>query len=176
MRRSERLGEPVRALQTMLRVISQSDNGIPTLIPNGVYGPETMAAVTAFQRRNALPITGVTDLVTWNAVVAAYRAALIEVGPAAPVYPVWQPGQVIRPGETNDHLYMIHGMLQAVGARFPSMPSCGGGNVHDEASVAAVQWLQSRSALAATGALDRMTWRFLARLYRLLVGDGADSS
>ena len=63
--------QPIRSLQTMLRVIAEDDPGLPTLIPDGIYGPSTMVAVPAFQRRAGLPITGISDELTWDRIVAA---------------------------------------------------------------------------------------------------------
>ena len=42
------VGQPIRSLQTMLRVIAQNDAAHPDVIPDGIYGPETVAAVSAF--------------------------------------------------------------------------------------------------------------------------------
>ena len=50
--------QPVRSLQTMLRVIAEDDPRLPTLIPDGIYGPSTMIAVTAFQRDHGLSVDG----------------------------------------------------------------------------------------------------------------------
>ena len=44
-------GRPIRSLQTMLRVLGESKGREVTLIPDGIYGPQTMAAVTDFQRQ-----------------------------------------------------------------------------------------------------------------------------
>ena len=57
--------QPIRSLQTMLRVIAEDDRRLPTVVPDGIYGPSTMTAVTAFQRLYGLPITGITDQPTW---------------------------------------------------------------------------------------------------------------
>ena len=62
------LGQPIRSLQTMLRVLAENDDASKPLIPDGIYGPDTMEAVRIFQRLHRLPITGVTDLLTWEAV------------------------------------------------------------------------------------------------------------
>ena len=40
------VGQPIRALQAMLRVIAEDDPSHPSLVPDGIYGPETMAAVS----------------------------------------------------------------------------------------------------------------------------------
>ena len=70
------LGQPIRSLQTMLRVLAENVDEYKTLIPDGIYGPDTMAAVRVFQRRNRLPVTGVTDLETWNRIAEEYALAL----------------------------------------------------------------------------------------------------
>lgn len=58
------VGAPVRNLQTMLRYIAKQDSSYENVIPDGIYGAQTASAVSTFQRRNNLPITGVADLNT----------------------------------------------------------------------------------------------------------------
>ena len=41
------VAQPVRSLQTMLRVIAEADRTLPTVIPDGIYGQETITAVYA---------------------------------------------------------------------------------------------------------------------------------
>ena len=63
-------------LQTFLRRI-QRDQGYPNPIaPDGIFGPETAAAVQDFQRQNSLPVTGTADYGTWTASYQAYRVLL----------------------------------------------------------------------------------------------------
>ena len=31
--------QPVRSLQTMLRVLAEDDQRLPTVVPDGIYGP-----------------------------------------------------------------------------------------------------------------------------------------
>lgn len=169
---NEPIGQPVRSLQTMLRTIAQYDGQVSPVVPDGIYGGDTMSSVSSFQKRHGLPVTGVTDLTTWYAVADEYRRALVEVGPAEPVNPIFQKGQVIRAREVNQQLFMIHGMLRAIGGFYASMPPVSCSNVHDEASVAAVRWLQARAGIEPTGEITRRTWKVLSRLYRVTVGDG----
>ena len=49
--------QPVRSLQTMLRVLAEDDDELLTLVPDGIYGPQTRQAVTAFQRKYGIPVT-----------------------------------------------------------------------------------------------------------------------
>ena len=71
------VGQPIRSLQTMLRVIAENDPTHVRLVPDGIYGPETTRAVSVFQRNHGLPVTGVTNQATWEAVVAVYEPALV---------------------------------------------------------------------------------------------------
>ena len=66
------VGQPIRSLQTMLRTIAHVDETLLKLVPDGIYGPNTVQAVREFQRQNALPVTGETDNATWNKLVAVY--------------------------------------------------------------------------------------------------------
>ena len=60
------VGQPIRSLQTMLRTIAHVDETLLKLVPDGIYGPNTVQAVREFQRQNALPVTGETDNATWS--------------------------------------------------------------------------------------------------------------
>ncbi len=60
-------GEKVRHLQYMLSVLAAYISEIPTPAVDGVFGTETERAVIAAQRWFALPLTGVVDSDTWDA-------------------------------------------------------------------------------------------------------------
>ena len=60
------IGQPIRSLQTMLRVISEHDPAHQTVVPDGIYGSATRNAVIAAQRRFGLPQTGEVDFNTWD--------------------------------------------------------------------------------------------------------------
>lgn len=66
-------GKVVEQLQTFLRVIAQNNNAVPTVTVDGIFGPQTQAAVTAVQRINGLPQNGAVGPITWNAIVNMYN-------------------------------------------------------------------------------------------------------
>ena len=72
---------PIRSLQSMLRLLQRHAGKPTTVVPDGIFGPETARAVREFQQQNGLPVTGAADLTTWNAVVDAAREAHIHHGP-----------------------------------------------------------------------------------------------
>lgn len=161
------LGQPVRSLQTMLRVIAQADPSHPSLIPDGIYGPETMAAVSAFQRRHGLAVTGVTNQATWDTIVAVYEPALVEIDQAQPLEVILNPGQVIRRGQRHPHVYLAQSILTVLSLVYESVSRPGLTGVLDEATAQALAAFQYLCALPASGELDKQTWKNLALQYPL---------
>lgn len=54
-------------IQAALRDISRrNDRVLPRLIPDGIFGSETEAAVISFQRLVGVNATGIVDYVTWT--------------------------------------------------------------------------------------------------------------
>lgn len=159
------LGQPIRSLQTMLWVIAQNDDSYHAVIPDGIYGPETVQAVSQFQRRHGLPVTGITDQATWEAVVAVYEPAYTEQAPAQSLNILLDSGQVIRKGEKNPNLYLVQGMLTVLSERYACIgrPSMNG--LLDQVTADALSSFQFLCGLPMTGNLDRTTWKHLALQY-----------
>lgn len=65
-------GDKVRQLQNQLNRIARNYPAIPTVTPDGIYGPATAEAVRTFQRIFNLPQTGVTDYATWYEISEVY--------------------------------------------------------------------------------------------------------
>ena len=115
------IGQPIRSLQTMLRVIAEDRPGYVRVIPDGIYGPETVSAVSAFQRNHGLPITGVTNQETWEQIVAEYEPALISRQSAQPLSIIFNPGQIIRRGERHPNLYLVQAILAVLSDTYSSI-------------------------------------------------------
>lgn len=163
------VGRPIRSLQTMLRTISEDRPDYVSIIPDGIYGPETMSAVTAFQRIHGLPATGVTNLDTWEAIVAEYDEARINRDSAQPLEIILDPGQIIRKGERHPHLYLIQGMLAVLSETYASLDAPGMSGILDDATADALAAFQTLNGLPMTGHLDKKTWKHLALQYPLAV-------
>ena len=161
------LGQPIRSLQTMLRVIGENDARHDRIIPDGIYGPETMSAVSTFQKLHGIPVTGVTDNQTWDAVVEIFEEALIEQQEAIPLQIILNPGQVIRKGERHPHLYLVQAMLTVLAEEYDSIGKPEFTGLLDAATEDALSSFQALSGLPMTGHLDKHTWRHLALQYPL---------
>ena len=161
------IGQPIRSLQTMLRVLAEENPRYIRVIPDGIYGPETTAAVTAFQRNHGISPTGVTDQQTWEAVVAEYEPALIRRDSAHPLHIVLDPSQVIRRGERHPHLHLVQAMLMVLAEVYESIGTPSTSGILDEATADALASFQAISGLPMTGNLDKHTWHHLTLQYPL---------
>lgn len=159
------IGQPIRSLQTMLRVLHEDDPSHPAVIPDGIYGSQTMAAVSHFQRRHGLPVTGVTDQNTWEAILDRHNDALIRIHEAQPLYIILEPGEEIRKGQRHPHIYLVQGLLQALSDAFESISQPSHSGVLDDITSDSLSSFQSLSRIPMTGNLDKATWKALALHY-----------
>ena len=168
MRPSESFVEqPIRDLQTMLRVLSEDDKSLPTVVPDGIYGPTTMHAVSAFQRREGIPATGIVDQKTWDQVVKAYEPALIRVGKAQPIEIILDPGQVFSFGDSSPYIYLLQSMLTQLSGDHPTISPPGHSGIMDEDTVRSLLAFQQLADLAQTGEFDKITWKNLVHHFTL---------
>ena len=163
------VSQPIRSLQTMLRVLAEADGLSPSVVPDGIYGNQTRRAVYAFQQQHGIAATGVTDQETWEKIVDAHAPARIQVDSAEPLRLILNPNQVITKGESHPYLYLIQSMLVALAEIYGSIIAPGISGVLDEATADALASFQYLSALPQTGELDKITWKHLALQYPLAV-------
>lgn len=156
------VGQPIRSLQTMLRTIAQVTPNQPSVIPDGVYTRQTADAVSAFQRRRGLPVTGVTDNRTWDAIVLEFENARIETEPAQVIQIVLDPGEVLRRGSENPNVYLLQSLLTILALAYEAIPMPDHTGIMDAKTVQAVTAFQLASGLPATGEVDKKTWKQLA--------------
>ena len=167
------IGQPIRSLQTMLRVIAQEDDHQPSLVPDGIYGPQTTNAVSAFQRNHGIPITGIADQNTWEAIVAVYEPAMTRVGSAHPLEIILHPGQVIRRGSREANIYIIQAILTVLSQTYGSITAPSMNGILDDATSLSLSDFQELAGLPRSGELDKVTWKQLALHYPLAVNKGA---
>lgn len=159
--------QPVRSLQTMLRTIASIEPNQVNVMPDGIYGPQTAAAVRSFQRRQGLNPTGIADQATHERIVREYERAYLEAEKAHPVQITLDPGQVLRRGEQNNHIYLIQSMLTVLHLLDQAIPRPPHTGYLDAETAEAVAVFQTISGLPPTGEVDKRTWKLLALHYAL---------
>ena len=160
------VGQPIRSLQTMLRVIAEDDTTRPSVIPDGIYGLQTVRAIADLQRREGLPVTGETDQDTWEVIYALYEPALIRLDAAQPLNILLEPGEVIEAGQTHPNIYIVQGILLVFSEAYGA-PKVSATGVLDAETSLALREFQRVNGLPQTGQLDKLTWRLLALQYPL---------
>lgn len=166
------IAQPVRALQTMLRILSRDDPTLPTVIPDGIYGTQTRNAVSAFQRKFGIPVTGVTDQATWERIVAEQTPARTRLLAAEPLRLILNPGKIFRRGEKHPYLLIVQSMLITLAEVYGSGSAPQLTSVLDEMTADALASFQYLCALPQSGNLDKVTWKHLALQYPLAVSIG----
>lgn len=168
------VGQPIRSLQTMLRVIAQQDPEQPSVIPDGFYTADTTRAVSAFQRRYGIPVTGVADQQTWDALVPVYEAALVEVTEAEPLILVLDANQVIRRDEEDPNLYIVQAVLTVLSRTYAGIPAPAMTGILDIPTSNSLSAFQELALLPVTGELDKQTWKQLALHYPMATIHGSN--
>ena len=169
------VNQPIRSLQTMLRTIAAIEPGQMNVMPDGIYGPQTAAAVRSFQRRQGLNPTGVADQATHERLVREYERARIETEKAHPVRITLDPGQVLRRGEKNNHIYLVQSMLTVLHLLDDRIPKPDHTGILDPATAESIAVFQTLAGLPPTGEVDKRTWKDLA-LYYALAADQLENS
>lgn len=159
--------QPIRSLQTMLRVLAEDDTSLPTVVPDGIYGPATMQSVSTFQRKYGLPVTGVVNQQTWDTIVNVYEPALVRIDKAEPIEIILDPGQVFRYGDSSPYIYLLQAMLTQLANDHPAIEQPGNSGVIDEATATSLKGFQKLSGLEETGEFDKITWKHLVKQYTL---------
>lgn len=159
--------QPIRSLQTMLRIIAEDDGALPTVVPDGIYGQETITAVNAFQKRFGLPITGVTDQATWEKIVQVYEPALVRIGKAEPIEIIMDPGQVYRRGDKGPYIFLLQSILIQLSLDTPSINRPEHNGTLDDLTSESLAEFQRLVGLPITGELDKVTWKHLAKQFSL---------
>ena len=144
-------------LQTFLRRIQQSEGSAAPLVPDGIFGAQTAAAVREYQQR------------TWNAIYASY-AALIAAD-ALPMQTAFFPPEsdtVLKPGAKSPSVYVLQLMLSEIAPHYNRIAAVPLTGEYDSDTQAAVRRAQQIFQLPQTGLTDRATWQALAGLHNAL--------
>lgn len=153
--------QPVRSLQTMLRVLSKDDPRISTVIPDGIYGPGTTQSVSAFQRVYGIPANGVTDQGTWDAIVIAYEEAIIRQGAAQPIEALIPANAEYGRDYSGPYVYLLQAMLMQLSADYASIDEPPVTGTIDSQTVSSIRQFQQLAGLEPSGIFDRKTWKHL---------------
>lgn len=169
MNNNERLSyrPAVHQVQTYLYTIATVDPEIPRVNPDGIYGPTTADAVTAFQNKYRLSPNGKVNFETWQMLLARYREALRALSDPTRLSPfrLALKNKVLVPGDRSDLVMLLRIMLGQIGLTYLPLEGLGYSDLYDDDLSYAITHFQMTQGLPDTGIVDRNTWDRLALAY-----------
>lgn len=159
-------------LQEYLKYIADRTDGIPTVYPDGIYGPETRAAVRAFQTKYGYAPSGDVNFETWTGIVEVYdelkKQNRLPVHVAA--YPIEIPH--LKEGDEYEEIYLLQIMLRRIAKIFKNitMPDLTG--VYDRKTAQSAEDFSRIYGRDSMGRVDRELWNILTDTYNAFTYNG----
>ena len=161
-------GPGVQLLQYFLAIVGEFYDALPRWQAgqlDGVFGPQTREAVTAYQQLVGLPMTGAVDRETWYALLSTYQSVLLSQPEQE-----WL-GQFVGLPET----FLVKGMrgkavrqaqqlINIIARGYAEVPAVAEDGIFGDATESSVASIQSLLGLPATGAIGPLTWEGMADL------------
>jgi peptidoglycan hydrolase-like protein with peptidoglycan-binding domain len=153
----------IKEFQEYLYAISFYNDTILRVIPDGIYGRETVLAVKSFQKEYDLPITGEVDRATWEKAVEVYRYYVDSPAEAIAVFPY--NSFKLQKGEKGSMVFMLQSMLHDISKTYPNVPMPTINGIYDGDTFASVKSMQVKARLNPTGITNKLTWNIIVKTY-----------
>ena len=160
----------VRNLQRYLRAHADGSEGseVFAAVPiDGIYDTATEAAVSEFQKIKGLPVTGIVDRATSDALFLDYL--LITAPDRRMTHPDFFPAipenYVTDFGEKSSFISVLQFTLDEIRLGYDTFPAFEMSGIYDADTSLAVKEFQRIHSLPMTGRVDRRTWNEIALAY-----------
>lgn len=159
-------GNAVANLQLFINYLATYYNTIPSITVDGVFGTDTQNAVFAVQRTFDLPITGIVDAQTWEAIYRAYLG-IIGTVPTEFTEGVTLPysGVPLRIGSEREEVRALQEYLNFISQYYPEIPSVNVTGYFGTQTQRAVRAFQRLFGIAELGTVGLLTWDAITGLY-----------
>ncbi len=155
-------GPDVTVVQTSLNRIGQNYPAIPKVSPvDGIFGPQTEAAVKAFQQIFSLDPDGIVGRASWYQIVRVYVAVLklAELqSEGQRFFFIQEYPEFLSLGDTGVLVEQLQYMLSVLSSFLPQVPDPGMSGIFDNATLNAVRGFERYAGLPVTGSVGEATW------------------
>jgi peptidoglycan hydrolase-like protein with peptidoglycan-binding domain len=159
-------GSEVKVLQYYLDFISYFNPGLPKIDVDGIFGEETNAAVTAFQRLYGLDVDGIVGKNTWNMLQDAYEGVLLSLPDEYKSYSsLIYPGYLITVGASGKVVEQLQTYLKKIAENDSRVPAVVVDGYYGNITESAVKAVQKINGLPQTGQVGPMTWNAVINMY-----------
>lgn len=162
-------GQPIRSLQYMLNQLAIHNDRLVRLVVDGVFGERTLEAVMVFQREHSMPVNGVVDLSTWDAIRTAYFQSELLYGFPPPLNVLPSGTYTACEGTECQAILIVQAMFGSLTKVMSNFAPCLFNGCNDGETHKNIQEVQRLAGLPITGTLDRSTWAYMVQLYQALV-------
>lgn len=159
-------GSEVRTLQYYLNFIAFFNDSLNEIDADGVFGPATKRAVTAFQRYYGLAQDGIVGRDTWNKIQTVYQSIINNLPKEYRSYSsLLYPGSVLSVGSKGRSVEQIQTYLRVIGQNNRSVPVINVDGDFGNATRNAVIAVQRLYGIEQTGVVGPLTWNAIVELY-----------
>lgn len=157
-------------LQTYLRQISYDTPGMTQPPVNGNFDYATQRSLEEFQAAHDLPVTGMADQATWEALYDAYRASLTANGPRErmDIFPRAPSGGILETGSRGFAVAALQHMLSRLEEKYGSIGNVEITGEFTPATADAVKAFQRCNAFSPTGVVTDAVWDSMTHQYNIL--------
>lgn len=159
-------GLEVSNVQYLLSYLAEFYSTIPPVSIDGIYGPSTTSAVSAFQGTFELPVTGTVDFDTWDVLYRTYLGFLATIpfqyieGNILPY-----PGIPLRLGSDDDSVRVLQEYLNFLAGFYDELPTVNVTGYFGNQTDQAVRAFQRLSGIPDNGTVGSVTWNAITTLY-----------
>ena len=153
----------IKEFQEYLYAISFYNDNVMRVIPDGIFGRETMLAVKSFQNEYGLEITGEVNRETWNMAVKIYREYVGSPPAVIDIFP--NNNFILQLGNKGSMVSMLQAMLLDMAKSYKNLPMLSVTGVYDQQTIATVKAMQNKARLNPTGTTNKMTWNLIVSTF-----------
>ena len=160
----------VANLQTYLRQISYDTPGMTQPPIDGIFGYTTQRALEEFQAAHDLPVNGIADRATWEALYNAYRLSLQANGPRErmDIFPRTASGGILETGSRGFAVAAIQYMLNRLEEKYGSIGTVAVTGEFSAETADAVKAFQHCNSFTPTGIVTDAVWDSMTHQYNIL--------